>query len=141
MSDPTNLSLEEKRARLREAEQKRAEESQARKLDAQIARLELVERLERELNGREGQQFAIFDATHLGEGFFAVKLGEAILMKRFMESEMTDVDRCDFVSPCIVHPSKEDYLAARARRPGIDIELSNRLAGLFGLKLKVDEGK
>lgn len=138
---PAALSNDEKRALIKAAEQKRVLDEEQSKLDAQWERHQLVERFERELGGKEGQQFAICDATHLGEGFFVVKLGPAILMKTFFDSEMNDVDRCDFVAPCIVHPSKEAYLAARERRNGFDIELSNRLAGLYGLKLKVNEGK
>jgi hypothetical protein len=135
------LTVDEKRTRVNAARAKRELAEEDRKLDAEFARLELVERFERELGGREGQQFAIHDATDVGEGLFVVKLAPAIVWKTYWDSKMTDVDRCDLITPCIVHPDKETYLAARGRRQGIDAELTNLLAKLNGLKAKGLEGK
>lgn len=134
-------SAAEMRTRLLEARRARDEQAELEQLERDFARLELREQLEKETNGKEGKQFAIYDASAVGEGLFAVKLGPAVLFQTFMDSERTPVDRCDFVTHCIAHPSKEDYLAARGRRPGIDIELSNRLAKLYGLDIEIKEGK
>jgi hypothetical protein len=139
-SATSSESREAKRARLREAQAKREQALEDKKLDADIERLELVEKYERDL-GPEGQAFAIYDASHVGEGFFVVKHGEAVLYTTFMESKLTPADRYDFVAPCIVHPTREKFDAAQARRPGINVELSNRLVSLYGIKLKTDEGK
>lgn len=133
-------TFEEKRTRLRALDAERGKARAAAKQDAEIAVLELRDRFEREL-GPEGQAYAMFDASSVGEGIFVVKLGEGILYTTFMESKLTPVDRYDFVAPCVVYPSRSDYDRAQARRPGLNVELSNRLAGLFGLKLKADEGK
>lgn len=136
------LTAEEKRTRIAAAKQKALEAEDERKLDAQIERIELAEKFEPALAGKDiGTEHAIYDATARAEGFFVVKRREAILFRTFMDSKMGEVERCDFVSTCIVHPDKEAYLAARGRLPGIDIELSNRLAVLYGADLKGVEGK
>lgn len=139
-ADTAAETFEAKRARLLASKQEREQERAAKKLEAEVEELELVESFERTL-GPKGQAFAMYDATSVGEGFFVVKLGEGVLYTTFMESKMTPVDRYDFVAPCVVHPSRADYDRVQARRPGITVELSNRLASLFGLKLKADEGK
>lgn len=137
----TEPTLEEKRARVAAARQAQAASDEARKLDAELERLELVERFERELGGPEGQQFAILDSTRQGEGFFVVKLGPSMLWKTYWDSKMTDVDKCDLVAPCIVHPAKDVYLAARGRRLGIDAELTKLLGALNGLQINTEQGK
>ena len=129
-----------KRARLLAAARQREEARAAKRAEAEVRRLELVEQFEAEL-GPEGEKFAVHDATGIGEGFFVVKLGEPILFQRYLDSKMTPADRCDFVSQCIAYPEKDMYLAARGRRQGIDIELVNLLGALNGVKLKNDEGK
>ncbi len=134
-------TLDEKRARVAAAKRAKDAAEEARKLDAEIERLDLAERFEKELGGPEGQQFAILDKTKCGEGLFVVKLAPSIVWKTYWDSKMTDVDRCDLVSQCIVHPAKETYLAARGRRMGIDAELTKALGILNGLQLDIDEGK
>lgn len=135
------LTPEEKRARLLEARAKKDAADEQRKLDAEFARLELAERLEKELGGPEGQQFAIYDATGLGEGLFAVKLGPSVLWKAYWDSKMTDVDKCDLVTQCIAYPTKEEYLAARGRRMAIDTVLVTYLGRLNGLNYEIQEKK
>lgn len=130
----------EKLSRLRESNQKRDKDREEKKVLDEIERLELIAKFEKEL-GPEGQAFAIYDATHAGEGFFVVKHGEAVLYTSFMESKITPTDRYDFVAPCVVHPTRAEFDAAQSRRPGINIELSNRLVGLYGIKIKTEEGK
>lgn len=135
------LTVEEKRAFVAAAKQRRDAREEQRKLDAKYEHDKLSERFESELGGPEGQQFAILDMTSVGEGMFVVKLGPSILWKTYWDSKMTDVDKCDLVAACIVHPSKEQYLAARGRRQGIDAVLTNMLGKLNGLKLDYEEGK
>jgi hypothetical protein len=130
-----------KRARVLAARVKAQEDLENRKLDADCERLSLLERLERETGGKDGQQFGILDCTDIGEGFFAVKLAPSIIWKNYWDSKMTDVDRCDLITACLAHPEKTDYLAARNRRNGIDVELCNLVAKLNGLKSKDDAGK
>ncbi len=139
-SPPADVNVD-KRARVLAARSKAQAKAESRKLDAEYDRLELVERFERETAGEEGQQFAILDCTGLGEGFFVVKLAPGIIWKNYWDSKMTDVDRCDLVTACLAYPEKTDYLAARNRRVGIDVELTNLVARLNGLKGKEDEGK
>lgn len=134
-------TLDEKRARVLSAKRAKDAAEETRKLDADIERLDLAERFERELNGPEGQQFAILDMTKRGEGLFVVKLAPSIVWKTYWDSKMTEVDRCDLVSACIVHPTKDAYLAARGRRQGIDAELTKLLGALNGLQIDIDEGK
>lgn len=142
MNGPTiALTAEEKRSRVLAARQRNDEREEQRKLDAEYERCELAERFEKELGGREGEQFAILDETSCGEGFFVVKLGPSILWKTYWDSKMNDVDRCDLVTNCIVHPTKEHYLAARGRRQGIDAELTKLIGKLNGLRIGADEGK
>ena len=134
---------EERRQRLlalRAEERQRAEEKAVRAEENEIERLELVSKFTREL-GPENEQFAIYDGTHLGEGHVVVKLGPGILLQTYFDSKMTPADRYDFISTCIAHPTMTKYNELRARRPAIDIEVSNRLARLFGAGVKVEEGK
>lgn len=147
MSSTTNdvaakpMTSDEKRARVLAARRTNEMLEAERKLDAEVERLDLVERFQKELGGPEGEQFAIYDATDRGEGFFVVKLGPSILWKTYWDSQMTEVDRCDLVSACIVHPPKEAYLAARGRRMGIDAVLTKMLGRLNGLDIAADEKK
>ncbi len=134
-------TLDEKRARVNAARAAKAANEEERKLNAEIERLDLSERFEKELGGPEGQQFAILDMTKRGEGLFVVKLAQSIVWKTYWDSKMTEVDRCDLVTQCIVHPSKEVYLAARGRRQGIDAELTKLLGALNGLQIDIEEGK
>lgn len=135
------LSVDAKRARILAAKRKKEAEAESSSLDAEIERLNLEEHFERELHGKEGQQFSIYDATECGEGFFVVKLGPSILWKTYWDSQMNEVDRCDLVSACIVHPAKDAYLAARGRRMGIDAELVKHLGRLNGLEIAATEKK
>ena len=137
----TEATLEEKRVRVLAAKRRREAAEEERKLNAEVERLDLAERFETELGGPEGQQFAILDMTKRGEGLFVVKLAPSIIWKTYWDSKMTEVDRCDLVSACIVHPAKDAYLAARGRRQGIDAELTKLLGALNGLQIEIDEGK
>ncbi len=137
----TEATLDEKRARVLAAKRAKDANEEERKLNAEIERLDLEERFEKELGGPAGQQFAVLDMTKRGEGLFVVKLAPSIVWKTYWDSKMTEVDRCDLVSACIVHPAKDAYLAARGRRQGIDAELTKLLGALNGLQIDIDEGK
>lgn len=134
-------SLDDMRAAVVAAKQKKDAEEQDRRVTNEYERLQLAERFEKDLGGKEHEQFEILDMTLCGEGFFVVKLAPSIVWKTYWESKMTTVDQCDLVSGCIVHPPKDDYLAARNRRQGIDAELTKLVGRLNGLHLGVEQGK
>lgn len=117
---------------LREAAQERHREK------LELEALDLEERLETELEGPRGVAFAIHSTV---EGTFAVKLGPAILHKRFRESKMKESDVHDFVTPCIAHPAREQWLEIAARRPGIVVDIANKLADLYAAKTEDHAGK
>jgi len=131
----------EKLARYR-AEKAKREARAAEEADAaELARFELVERLEKELGGLEGRAFAVVDVTDLGEGLIALKLGDAVLYKAFSESKVTVMDVAAFVSPCVVHPSLDEYKGIAMRRPAIAIRCATALSALYGVKLGDDQKK
>lgn len=134
-------TLEEKRARLLTKQQERDKKREQARLEREVERLELVEKFEEELKGAEGQEFAIYDSGELGEGFFVVKRGASVAFTRYADSKMNPSDRYDFVAPHVVHPTIEKFKEALERRPAIGIELANRLGVLYGMKLRIDEGK
>lgn len=138
--DVKPLTAEEKRQYVRAQQQQQDEAETNRKLDAEYQRALLVARFKKEL-GAEGEHFAVLDMTHVGEGFFVVKLAPSIVWKTYWESKMTTVDEHDLVSACIVHPDRDTYLAARGRRQGIDVELGKLVGRLNGLRIGVDQGK
>jgi heterodisulfide reductase subunit B len=126
------------RAKQAEREAREKEEAEA----AELARFELIERLEKETNGREGRDFAIVDVSHLGEGFVAVRLGEAVHFKTFSNSKMTEADVDAFVVPCLLYPAdKDEYRKLIMRRPAVAIQCAGALAALFGVKAQADRGK
>lgn len=128
--------LAELRKNKAERDQKAREEAAA----AELARLELEEKYEKEL-GPLGRAFVIVDASDLGEGFIAMKLGEDVLWNTFKASNMNVVDTEAFVLPCVVHPSKDDYRKIVKRRAFIADRCAGELATLYGVKLKADAGK
>jgi len=136
MSDSPDQKYADLLKRREEREAARAEKVKALKIE----RLELEERFEKEL-GPMGEQFAIVDATHCGEGFVVVKLGESVLHKQFMASKMEESDYHEFVFPTVVHPGKDQFTQMAARRPGLRAECAVALLSLYGVKLKGDAGK
>jgi hypothetical protein len=135
MSD-TDSKYQDLMKRREEREAARAEKVKALKIE----RLELEERFEKEL-GPMGEQFAIVDATHCGEGFVVIRLGESVLHKQFMASKLEEPDYHEFVFPAVVHPAKDAFVQIAARRPGLRAECAAALLGLYGVKLKGDAGK
>lgn len=137
---PKEETKQQKLARLQED---RAKIEAARKdkfLDRQIEREELAARFEREL-GAEGSEFFIYDSGHLGDPLVVVKRGQMVQYTKYEDSKHTHADRFDFVSPCIAFPPLDEYCEARQKRIGIEVEIANRLARLYGLKVEIEQGK
>jgi hypothetical protein len=121
---------------------KRDEETARKRAAQKKERLRLAFRFEKELGTREGVGFFVHDATDIDEGFFVVKLGDAIRWKEFIDApKVTEAHRYDLLEPVVVHPAREVFQAAFARRHALGISLCNKLGELYGLKLKADEGK
>lgn len=131
-------SLKDKLAAAR-ATKEANERAKAAALEAtELATLELEFKLEKE-HGARGVGFEIVETV---EGPIAVKLGEGVLHTRFQASkDMSDSTIDEYVRPCVVHPSKEEYLAIVARRPAVAIRCASALASLFGAKANADAGK
>lgn len=125
----------------RKRKQAKEDERRAAAEAAELERLLLEEKLEKELGGPAGSMFAIVDVSELGEGCIAVKLGEDVHYATYKESKMNVVDTETFVLPNVVHPSKDDYRKIVARRPAIADRCALALAELYGIKLAVTAGK
>lgn len=147
--DQKTETVDEKLARLRGKKQGKLDaRAEARRL-AEVERLELEDRFERELRGAEGTEFMIWpstpdEAVERGVGHVVVKRPDAISFNKYLDvagESCTPADRYDFVAPCVVHPALEEYQRIRQALPGLDLELSNRCAKLGGLRIKIDQGK
>jgi hypothetical protein len=140
-SAPSGQSVTERLAAKRAEAAKREVARQADRDAAELAKLDLEERFEKDLNGRRGQAFEIVDVSELGEGHIVVKLGEDVLFNAFKASKMSVVDLDAFVTPSLVYPSVDDYRKAVKRRPFIADRCANALGTLYGLKAEADAGK
>lgn len=129
--------MSENLQKLRDAKAKLEEQKRAKALELEEKTLELELKYESEL-GPRGVFFEVVDTI---EGPVVIKLGEAILHKRFSESKVTPTDVHDYVTPCVVHPSREEYLQLVDRRPAIEMRCATALAALYGAKRQADEGK
>ena len=125
--------LAELRAAKVEREKMRAEAEASR--EAEI--LELESRFEGEL----GERGAAFEFVTSADGVIALKLPEAVLTTRFLESKVTAADVHDFVLPCVVHPSKDEYRAIVSKRPLVANRCATALLSLAGAKKESDAGK
>ena len=130
----------QKLARLQETRARREKGRDDQRLEREVRKLELAEEFESKL-GAEGSEFFIYDSGHLDDPLFVVKRGLLIQYTKYEDSKQTHADRFDFVSPSVVHPTLDEYKVAREKRIGIEVELANRLAKLYGLNVKVDSGK
>ena len=135
------LSLNERLAAARAEKAKREEARQAERNAAELAKLELEEKLEKELGGPLGRAFAIVDVSELGEGHVAVKLGLDVLWNTFKASKMSVADVDAFVAPCVAHPSVDEYRAIIRRRPYIADRCAAALAKLYGADADEKAGK
>lgn len=129
--------IKAKLAAAREAKAKRDEEALAKAEAAELALLELEERLTDEL-GPRGEEFEIVETP---DGLVAIKLGDSLLHKRFSNSKCTDEDVFAYVDPCVVHPSTEAFRAMAGKRPAIVVRCASALASLFGAKDAADAKK
>jgi hypothetical protein len=147
VSDPKSAAAElaELRAKQAEREAKRAEEIEAGELE--LARL--IEKFENEL-GPQGRMFEVIDARELGDGIIVVKRPEPTQHKRFVAAidkanntnkPVDEADTAQYVSPNVVHPSREAYLVIAGARPEIGGRCSVALMRLMGAKRKDDSGK
>lgn len=129
--------VRERLAELRVAKEQRAvmREEAAATREAEV--LELESRFESEL----GERGAAFEIVTSADGPIVVKLPEAVLTTRFLDSKVTAADVHDFVMPCVVHPSKDDYRAIVAKRPLVANRCATALLSLAGAKKESDAGK
>lgn len=128
-----NAETKTKLATAREAKEKREEARDdaagARELEA----LELEERFEKEL-GPRGSMFEIVETI---DGPIVVKLGEAVLFKKFKASLGGDPsleEMHQFVWPCVVHPTVDKFNERTSLRPGLLVMCTDALVGLFAGK-------
>jgi hypothetical protein len=107
----------------------------------ELEKFELIDRFEKELNGKLGRDFEIVDDSEEGEGFIVVKRGEAVQFRTYMDSKQTGMDREQFILPLLVYPSKDVFLGRINRRDFVGVRCVNALAKLAGLKQDVEAGK
>ncbi len=129
-------------AKLREAkaarEDARAKEAEARELLS----LQLEERYEAEL----GPRGSMFEIVATLEGPIVVRLGEAVLFKKFKaayagDKEPTLEDQHSYVYPCVVYPDKAKFLEIIERRPALLGVCANAAATLHLAKEVDARGK
>lgn len=131
------MTTREKLAEARKAKEHREAVQRSREEDQELVVLQLEEKLET-VCGPRGKQFEIVETL---EGPIAVRLGEGVLHTRFQASKMEETDIHDYVFPNVVHPSREEYLAIVARRPGVALRCASALATLYGAKAGSDAKK
>lgn len=136
---PSDLENRVAAARAKRAARERASDDAAKLAEVQYE--DLVDRFERELSGKLHEAFEIVDCTSFGEGFIVVKLGDTTALRTFQASKMTAMDTDAFVTPYVVHPSKEEYRRIAMRRELVPARVGATLADLFGAKASVDAGK
>lgn len=146
VAQPTGGHIDPK-ARLAELEKRKMDrqaKAESEKLEEDLEWAELRERFEAEL-GPQGVAFEMIDASPVNEGIFVVKLGEAVLHKRFeatqSKGKTTPEDFADFARPCIVHPSADAFNVAIGRRPEIVARCVAALLTLYGANRGDTRGK
>lgn len=128
------LTVEQRLALARERKAKREavrEEDDAR-IELQV--LELEEKLEADGKGSAGRDFVVFGTD---EGPVALRCGERILWMGFQKAKPDENgnprhgDIVNFIVPCLLAPSREDFLAMIERRAGLALVCANRLVRLY----------
>ncbi len=117
------------------------EQREAMRAESAITREAEVLELESRFEGDLGERGAAFEIVTSADGPIVLKLPEAVLTTRFLESKVTAADVHDFVMPCVVHPSKDDYRAIIAKRPLVANRCATALLSLAGAKKESDAGK
>jgi hypothetical protein len=139
---PDVETTEAKRKRLLAEKEKRDDaEIEAAKL-REIQELELDEKYSREL----GPRGVAFDILKTSKGPIAVRLGEAVLYKRFRakyvgEKEPTLEDIQAFVQPCVLYPERDIFLDLIDKHAMLGSAIANLLADLYVAKEKDTRGK
>lgn len=137
----TKPTVAERLAHVRAEKARQAAEDKEKQDLAEIERFELAERFSKELGGKEGEAFAVIDATVTGDGFIVVKLGASVLWRTYVASTQGVVDLDALVSPCVVYPTLPEYRSIVARRTIIATTCANALTELYGFKASYDKGK
>jgi hypothetical protein len=129
-ANPADLAtrLAEKTRAKEARDEQRIQEAKARQLEA----LELEERFESEL----GQIKKFFDIVPTIEGPVVLKLGEAVLFKTWKSKFKDNVEPSleemhNFVYPCVVHPSKDEFLVRTGRFPALLVACAGALTALY----------
>ncbi len=131
---------DQKRARLRDEEVKRAEKAKEAREERELEYLELLSK--HAPLGERGKDFDVVDLTNAGGGFFVLKPGPGLLFTRYVDSKMTTADRFDFVSACIVEPTDPAALQyLHQSKPGAMSRLLDALVRLYGFEARGVEGK
>ena len=129
------MTTEDIEARKRAAREKLAalehKDDEAEEL-RQLALDELTVKLAEE-HGRPGKDFVILD-TAIGP--IALKPAQAILWTRYVSripdnGQPKHEDAFAFVSPCVIHPSREEFAKLADARAGIVQAAANELAHLY----------
>jgi hypothetical protein len=122
----------------------RAVEREAVNEAQELAMIELENRLEDEGKGPRGIHFELVDGG--ADGPIAVRLGEMILYKRFTatmkgDKEPSHEDLVAYVTPCVLHPDRQAFLALVDKKPVLAMRCANALTTLFGAKDEDARGK
>lgn len=149
MSDagPTT-TLDEELAAAHERHEAREKAETQRKKQHELAGLKLIEKFEAEIGPRRSK-FTMVDLGDIGEGFVVMKLGDAVIQKKFESAiaKLKDKEKLDeqsidqYVTPCVVHPSESEFRALCGRRYNLWSRCASALAKLYGVKRDDDEGK
>lgn len=129
---------EDKAARLAELEAAKVVRASARReldTDRKIAALELEAKLEKE------HGVGNFAVLHTSDGVVAIALGMAVLHTKFMDTEHTAMDIDQYVSPCVVYPTMDEYRILASRKPGLPNLLAIKLMAIYQGHAKDEAGK
>jgi len=137
------MSAQEKSLEQLELEkEKREEQRRAEAKERRRQALLLEERYEAELGAR-GQDFEIVETI---AGPIVIRRGESVLFKKFMAAynggkDPSIEDLHAYVTPCVEHPEREEFLKIVAKHPGIYRACANALADLHVGKERDTKGK
>src|SRR5579884_4076233 len=102
----------------------RAELAELEELEAEKKTRELVAQLEAK-HGKRGVHFEVIETT---AGPVAVKLGDAIVYRKFLDALNSDsgldfADMQDFILPNLAHPSRDEYINMCTKHAGIPLSV------------------
>lgn len=140
MSTEAELALDRELEALQKESDERMAARRIADKTAAVEQLKLIGKLSKE-HGPIGQKFVLVDASNLGEGCIAMKLGSESDFNAFMGSDLGPVPKQAFVEPCVVHPTKDEFRALVSRRPAILSTCANALVELHGSEARIVSGK